>query len=171
MSIRTLLIASFLFALAAAAIGQDRESDSQTMREILAEIRGIHEEVRITEATQILLTELEMQQSVVNRETQNVDSARSKLLEVQRDQKLVAGELEHAEDRLSEASEPDEKKAILNEVDRLKGNISALKMEESGRETTLQQMEQRLQSEQDSLENIEKQLNAIVTRLRPGSKP
>jgi chromosome segregation ATPase len=140
------------------------------MREILAEIRGIHEEVRVTETTQILLTELEMQQSVVNRETQNVDSARSKLLDIQRDQKRVAGELELAEDRLSQASDSDKQKAISDEIERHKANIAALKIEESGRETTLQQMEQRLQTEQDSLENIEKELNAIIARLRPSSK-
>jgi hypothetical protein len=170
MSIRTVFIALFLFALAAPGFGQDRESDSQTMREILAEIRGIHEEVRVTETTQILLTELEMQQSVVNRETQNVDSARSKLLDIQRDQKRVAGELELAEDRLSQASDSDKQKAISDEIERHKANIAALKIEESGRETTLQQMEQRLQTEQDSLENIEKELNAIIARLRPSSK-
>ena len=140
------------------------------MREILAEIRGIHEEVRVTETTQILLTELEMQQSVVTRATENVDSARSKLLDIQRDRKLVANDLEHAEDRLSQVSDAGEKKAISDEIERYKGNMAALKMEESGRETALQQMEQRLRTEQDSLENIEKELNAIVARLSSSSK-
>ena len=170
MPIRRVFIALFLFALATPGFGQDRESDSQTMREILAEIRGIHEEVRVTETTQILLTELGMQQSVVNRETQNVDSARSHLLEIQRAQKLVAGDLEHAEDRLSQASDSGEKKAISDEIERHKANMAALKIEEGGRETTLQQMEQRLQTAQDNLENIEKELNAIIARLRPSSK-
>ena len=111
-----------------------------------------------------------MQQSVVNRETQNVDSARSHLLEIQRAQKLVAGDLEHAEDRLSQASDSGEKKAISDEIERHKANMAALKIEEGGRETTLQQMEQRLQTAQDNLENIEKELNAIIARLRPNSK-
>ena len=60
MTIRTMFVALFLFALATTGFGQDRESDSQTLREILTEIRGIHEDVRVTESTQILLTELEM---------------------------------------------------------------------------------------------------------------
>jgi transcription initiation factor TFIIIB Brf1 subunit/transcription initiation factor TFIIB len=103
---RKVFIAVFMSALAVAGFGQDRESDSQTLREILSEVRGIHEEVRVTETTQILLTELEMQQSVVNRATENVDSARSKLLDVQRGQKLVVSGLEHAEDQLNQALLP-----------------------------------------------------------------
>jgi predicted nucleic acid-binding Zn-ribbon protein len=45
-----------------------------------------------------------------------------------------------------------------------------LKLEESGRATTLQQMEQRLQSAQDRIDSIEKELNEIVARLHPSSK-
>jgi len=167
---RTVFTAFFLFALALTSFGQDRESDSQTLRQILVEIRGIHEDVRVTESTQILLTELEMQQSVVNRATENADNARSKLLDLQRDQKLVASELEHAEDSLSQASKAEEQKHFADEVERLKGNIAALKIEESGRATTLQEMEQRLQTAQDSLQDIQKQLNEIIARVRPNSK-
>jgi chromosome segregation ATPase len=170
MKMRIVFTASFLFALAVTGFGQDRESDSQTLRQILVEIRGIHDDVRVTESTQILLTELEMQQSVVNRDTENADNARSKLLDVQRDQKLTASELEHAEDNLSQASKPDEQKHFADEVERLKGNIAALKIEESGRVATLQEMEQRLQTAQDSLQDIEKELNEIITRVRPGTK-
>jgi chromosome segregation ATPase len=170
MTIRTVFTAFFLFAAAVTSFGQDRESDSQTLREILTEIRGIHEDVRVTESSQILLTELQMQQGVVNRATENVDSARSKLLDIQRDQKQVASELEHAEDQLSQASETDEKNHFAAEIERLKANIASLKVEESGCATTLQQMEQRLQAAQGSVEDIEKELNEIIARVRPSGK-
>jgi predicted oxidoreductase len=140
------------------------------MREILTEIRGIHEDMRVTETTQILLTEFEMQQSVVSRGTENVDNARARLLDIQRDQKLVRNELQLAEDHLSQASDADERKHIGEEIERHKGNIAALKIEEGGRTTTLQQMEQRLQTAQDGLEEIEKELNAIIARLHPSGK-
>ena len=170
MKMRAVFVAFFLFAFAVAGFGQDQESDSQTLRQILVEIRGIHEEVRVTESTQILLTELEMQQSVVNRDTENADNARSKLLDIQRDEKLSASDLERAEDDLSQASKPDEQKHFADEVERLKGNIAALKIEESGRATTSQEVDQRLQAAQDSLQDIEKELKDIVARVRPGSK-
>jgi len=167
---RTIVTAFLLFALAATGFSQDRESDSQTLQQILVEIRGIHEDVRVTESTQILLTELEMQQGVVNRATENADNARSKLLDMQRVQKLSASELENAEENLSRASKPDDQEHFAAEVERLKGNIAALKIEESGRTTDLQQMEQRLQTAQDSLQEIEKELNEIISRVRPSTK-
>jgi hypothetical protein len=89
MTIRTALAVFLLFALTSTGFGQSRDADLQTTREILAEIRGIHEDMRIAQSTQILLMEFEMQQSVVNRATENVDSARAKLLDIQRDQKPV----------------------------------------------------------------------------------
>jgi chromosome segregation ATPase len=125
---------------------------------------------RLSESTQILLTELEMQQSFVNRATENVDSARSKLQDVRRDQKLEAGEVEHDEDHLSQASDPDEKKHFSEEIERHKANIATLKIEKGNRATALQEMEQRLQTAQDSLQDIEKELNEIIARVRPSSK-
>ena len=83
-----------VLAFALTGYAQDRESDSQTLRQILVEIRAIHEDIRATESTQILLTELQMQQGVVNRATENADNARSRLLDIQRDQKMIASELE-----------------------------------------------------------------------------
>jgi len=111
-----------------------------------------------------------MQQSFVNRATENVDSARSKLQDVRRDQKLEAGEVGHDEDHLSQASDPDEKKHFSEEIERHKANIATLKIEEGNRATALQEMEQRLQTAQDSLQDIEKELNEIIARVRPSSK-
>ncbi|HKO10716.1 MAG TPA: hypothetical protein VJV22_02015, partial [Acidobacteriaceae bacterium] len=66
MTIRPLLLAILSFAAAIPCPAQTAPSDSQTLQSILSEIRAIREEVKTTETTQILLTELQMQQSVVN---------------------------------------------------------------------------------------------------------
>jgi len=164
------LIALFWLTFAATGFAQNRESDSQTLREILVEVQAIHDDMRVTQRTQIVLTEYEMQQSVVNHATENVDNARAKLVDIQRDEKLIASDVEHAEDQLSEASDPDEKKHIAEVIERDKANIAAAKIEERERTTTLQQMEERLQTAQDSLDNIQNELNAIISRLRPSAK-
>lgn len=70
-----------------AALAQTRDADMPTLRDILAEIRAIHEDMRITETTQLLVAELEMQQGVVNRATENADGARAKLSDLHLDQK------------------------------------------------------------------------------------
>jgi septal ring factor EnvC (AmiA/AmiB activator) len=83
---------------------------------------------------------------------------------------VVAGDLQRAEDHLSRSSDADERKRISEEVERNKSNIAAMTTEERGRTTTLEQMEQQLQTAQDSLEQIESELNAIIARLRPSGK-
>jgi len=170
MTIGRALVACCCFALVAPSSAQNHEPNSQTLQEILAEIKAIHEDMRVTESTQILLAELEMQQAVVNRATENVDAARSRLSDVQRDQKLVANELARAEERLDKSSNEDEKKSLTDEIERHKGNAAALKLEEQRRMTTLQEMEERLKTAQDSLETINRELSTMIARFRPSGK-
>ena len=47
------------------------QADSQTLQAILVEIRGLHNDVRLSETTQILLTELEMQQTTPRQKCRN----------------------------------------------------------------------------------------------------
>ena len=159
----------FLFCVAAVAtsFGQSHDSDSQALREILTELRAIHDDMRITETTQLLVAEFEMQQAVVNRATESTDSARSKLNDIHIDQKRIAVEIDQAEEQMSKAANADERNAIVQENERRKANSYNLKNIEHGASTTLQEMEQRLQNAQDKLASIEAELNAVVSRLGP----
>ena len=164
------LVACCCFALVVPGSAQNRDPNSQTLQEILTELKAIHEDMRVTESTQILVAELEMQQAVVNRATENADAARSRLSDVQRDQKLVANELARAEERLDKSTNEDEKKSLNDEIERHKGNAAALKLEEQRRMTTFQEMEERLKTAQDSLETINRELSATIARLRPSAR-
>jgi chromosome segregation ATPase len=170
MSMRTVLFPLFLLLAASSSFGQSGESDSQALREILAELRAIHEDMRVSETTQILIAELEMQQSAVSRATENADSVRAKLNDVRREQKLVTTELETAQENLDKATSADERNALSTEIERHKSNIAALKTVERDETVTLQEMEQRLQTAQDKLESIQDQLNTAISRLGPVSK-
>jgi len=157
-------------ALIPATLAQSGNDDTQTLRDILAEIRAIHEDVRVTETTQLLVAELQMQQGVVNRATENADSARAKLSDLHRDQKHLEADLQNTQEHLDKASNPDERNALSNEIDRQKSNLAEMKVAERDRTATLQQMEQRLQVAQDKLAAIEDELSAVVARLGPLSK-
>jgi chromosome segregation ATPase len=167
MTILGALVACCCFALVVPSQAQNHEPSSQPLQEILTEIKAIREDMRVTESTQILLAELEMQQAVVNRATENLDSVRSKLSDIQRDQKLVANELARAEEQLDKSTNEEEKKSLTDEIERHKGNAAALKLEEQSRLTSVQEMEGRLKTAQDGLETIDKELSAIVAKLRP----
>ncbi len=170
MLIRSVVAGLICLTVVNAAMGQSRDTDSQTLREILAELRAIHEDMRVTETTQLLVAELEMQQGVVNRATENVDNARSKLNDIHADQKHIETVLENEQEAIDKMANADEKNSLSMEIERQKSNLAELKNVERDRNTTLQQMEQRLQGAQDKLAGIEDELSAAISQLRPLSK-
>src|SRR5258708_16623473 len=70
--------------------GQAQDSDSQTLHQILLELRAIREDMRVSESTQLLVAELGMQQDVVNCATQNADNAPHKLNDLHADHQQCA---------------------------------------------------------------------------------
>jgi hypothetical protein len=72
---RMALAAVSCLMLTAASHGQSQDSDSQTLRAILAELRAMHEDIRVTETTQMLLAELQLQQGVLDRAIESADHA------------------------------------------------------------------------------------------------
>ena len=103
---RVVSVAFFWVLVVGACAAQTRDSDSQTLYQILVELRAIHEDMRVSETTQLLVAELEMQQGVVSHAVQDADNARTKLNEIHLDQKQVAAELDRAEDQREKASNP-----------------------------------------------------------------
>lgn len=154
----------------AASHGQSPDSDSQTLRAILAELRAMHEDIRVTETTQVLVAELQMQQGVVNRATESADNAREKFNNVHRQQQQIAAELERTQDRLDNATSSEQKSALSQRIEQFKSTIDLLKNSERDSNANLQDMQQRLQNAQDKLANIEAELSSVVSRLAPQSK-
>ncbi len=164
MTIRPALVV-FLLVGTLPSPAQNRQTDSQTLQEIFGELKAIHEDMRATESTQILIAEFEMQQGVVNRATENLYQARERLSDVQRDLKMAGTDLAMAQNHLDQISNPDERKHITDDYDRLKMNMTTLKEEEQRRAMTQQDMQQRLKAAEDRLDDIESELNAVVARF------
>ena len=167
---RLTIIALFGIAAAAPGFGQAADSTEKTLLAILAEIRGIHEDLRATESSQILLTELQMEQGVVSRAIERVDEVRSKLLELQQGEKMVTAEMKRTEDQLNQATDPGEQKHLADEVERHRSNLAALKSEEQLRSTALQEAQERLRNAQEALDSTQGELNDMIKRLNPGPK-
>jgi len=167
MFLRMILVASFCSALLPSGFGQTQNTDSQTLRDILAELRAMHEDMRVTETTQLLVAELEMQQGVVNRATENTDSARAKLNDVRMELTQLAAEIQHTQDTLDKATDENDRKALPVEIDRLQSNVALMKAAERDANNTLQDMQQRLQNAQDKLAEIEAEMSAAISRLSP----
>lgn len=167
MAIRAAAVTFLVLTAAIPSLAQATQSDSQTLQAILAEIRAIHQEVKVTQTTQILLTELEIQQSVVNRATQRADDAQSRLSEIKAAEKDNAGEQTRLKDALDRRTDPQEAEAIADKVEGLKRQVVTMATAEQERTASLQTAQQQLKDAQDSLDDIQTQLNAIVKQLTP----
>jgi hypothetical protein len=152
---------------AVSCFGQTDSSDSQTLKAIISEIRAIHEEVKVKQTTQILLTELELQQSVVNRAVQRTDEAQSRLSETKTGERATAEEQARIKEKLDASTDPQETKALLDRTEDLKRQAALLATVDQERSPTAQTGQQQLKEAQDALDDIQNQLNAIVKRLNP----
>ena len=150
---RAILLSLFSFTALGFCRAQVRDIDSQTLRDILRELRAIHNDIRVTETTQLLVAELQMQQNVVNHATENTDNARSKLDGVHRDQKLIALELQHNQEMLDKSTNQNERRSISESIERSKSNRTALRAVEHDLSTELVDMQQRLETAQSKLDD------------------
>jgi hypothetical protein len=151
--------------------GQAAQTDSQTLQAILVEMRGLHNDVRLSETTQILLTELEVQQTQVNRAMQKRDDAKTRLTQLQDQEKNIAAQIARFDDSANAAADPQMKKQIAQAEDNFKTNLVSQKSQEQDRVADLQDAETALRREQDTLAGIQDQLNAVVKKLQPASNP
>jgi chromosome segregation ATPase len=154
-------------ALAPLCFGQSSGPDANTVNAILAELRSIHEDMRASQTMQVLLAELQMEQGAVNRATDRVDDARSKLLQVQTGEKAALAQLAEAEDHLSAASDPGDQARWKDEIERLQGNVAVMKTEDQARSGALDEAQTKLRDAQDTLDSTQDELNALIKRITP----
>lgn len=159
--------ALFVLSLSTPALSQATQPDSQTLREILSELRAMHNDVRLTALSQILLTELQTQQTVVNQAMERASNARLQLSNLQADEKLVSADLASAQEKLRDEADPVKAKALSETVDRMKSGLVALKAREDTLSTNLQSADSQVRSAQEMLDDIQRRLDSTVKKLQP----
>jgi hypothetical protein len=151
--------------------GQPAMTESQTLQAILVEMRSLHNDVRLSQTTQILLTELEVQQTSTNRAIQKRDDARNRVSQLQANEKNMAAQIARYDDASNTAIDPQQKKQMANMIDNYKSSLPAMKSQEQDSANDLQDAENALRKEQDTLAGIQEQLNAVVKKMQPISTP
>lgn len=159
--------AALILCLSVPAFPQASQSDSQTLQAILSELRAIHNDVRWTAISQILLTELQTQQGVVSAATERVNSERLQLSNLQEEEKRESGDLVKLQDKLSDETDSVQKTLLSEAINRLKSVIPDLKVREDGLGANLQTTEGQLRSAQETLDDIQQRLDATVKKLQP----
>lgn len=135
------------------ALSQTSESDSQTIQAILSELRSIHNDIRLTAISQILLTELQTQQTVVNAASERVNRARLELSNLHEAEKGTSANLEGLQDNLTNTSDAGQAENLSATVNNLKAALSELKGKEEELNTNLQTAEGQLRSAQDTVDD------------------
>ena len=156
-----------------AGLGQTpTQTDSQTLQAILVEMRALHNDVRLGQTTQILLTEMEVQRGVVDKALEKRDNARSRVSQLQSTEKNFAAQIaQNDENAKSMTLDPVQQKRIADQVQMLKSNMALFKGQEDDAATAQQDAEIQLRKEQETLDGIQDQLNDVVKKLQPGSNP
>jgi hypothetical protein len=145
-------------------------ADSATLEAILVELRGIHNDERLNGTTQILLTEMVMQQGVVTRAQQKRDDAKTRVQQMQDQQRAVNAQITRDDDMANAAIDTAQKKQFTQMMDQMKQQLTMLKAQEVEHGNDLQDAETALRKEQDTLSGIQDQLNDVVRKLQPPAK-
>ena len=82
--------------------------------------------------------------------------------EIERDLKLEANNAAITQDHIDQASNLEDKKHFSEELDRNKANLAALRTEAQRLTTVQQDVQQRLKTAEERLDDIEKELKAVV---------
>lgn len=143
------------------------QPDSSALQAILAELRSIHNDVRLGQTTQILLTELEVQRSAVDRATQHRDDLRQKLSQVQSNEKNLTIQLAQFEEQAKQTIDPVQLKRLTDLQTQFKAQMAAMAQQEKDHTNDLLDADNALRKEQDTLENIQGQLDSVVKKLQP----
>ncbi len=148
------------------SFAQANQTDSQTLQAILTEVRAIHNEVRLSQTTQLLLTELGIQQTAANRATQRRDDLRAKLSQVQANQKELVERLARFQEIFEAATDPENKKDGAANRDGIKSELEIVNSQARDVSNDLQEAESSLRREQSTLNNIQGQLGDVVKKLQ-----
>ena len=148
------------------------QTDSQTLQAILVEMRALHNDVRLGQTTQILLTEMEVQRGVVDKALEKRDNARSRVSQLQSTEKNFAAQIAQNEENAKTMTlDPVQQKRFADQAQNLKANMATFKSQEDDAANAQQDAEIALRKEQETLSGIQDQLNDVVKKLQPGSNP
>jgi hypothetical protein len=155
-----------VFGICGMALGQGASSDQQTLQALLVEVRALRQDLRVSlarvQTSQILLSRLQMQEGSVARVSEQLNDARSKLLDVQVHRREMTVEVKRLEDALGADDDLQQQKDLQDRISHVKSDLEVSGHLEQQRQTAEIQAEQQLRAEQDKLSAIEAQLDELI---------
>lgn len=163
-----LLLLALVFAVPAFA--QTNSNDSDTLKSLLAEVHMLRQDLRMTtiaaQKAQILLYRIQVQESVVRLVQERVDDTRSKLSQLQLEQRNRASAMKQIEEKRGQSlTTIAEQKELEGMLGQMKTKFDADANKEQEIQTKLNESEEQLRLEQAKLVALQDQLDRLEKGL------
>jgi len=170
----SLLLLTLLFSTAAFA--QSNSNDSDTLKSLLSEVRLLRHDLQTTtvaaQRAQILVYRAQAQESVVRRTQERIDDTRSKLAQIQTEQRNRASTIKQIEDKRSQSETTTaEQKEIEQMLAQLKARFDADSNKEQETQAKLIESEEQLRLEQAKLAGLQDELDRLEKLLESLGNP
>jgi hypothetical protein len=146
-------------------------TDSQTLKDILMEMRTMHNDVRLSQSSQILLAEMLMQRVTVDKALGKRDDLRNRVSQIQSTERSIATQIAQDEDNLKALTmDQVQSKRITDQENMMKSQAANFKTQETDAANMLLDADTALRKEQEALDNIQSQLDAVIKQLQPAGR-
>ena len=153
---------------------QSKPTDSQTLEQILSELRQIRQDLRTfvgtAQKSQILASRIQTQQGVILRLHDRIETIRSTVTQVRSEEKILSAEMKRAEEALSRAENERIRKELEETISRLKAAVETQASVEQENQTKLVEAEDLLKLEQAKLDHWQDELDKLVRALEESSR-
>lgn len=153
----------------APGFGQSTPTDSQTLQALLNEVRQLRQDLRSTtiasQQAQILLYRVQAQESVVRRIQERVDDTRSKLTQIQAEEKRLTANLKQLDESMGHDENPASRKETEQIIIRFKTALEGQSVNEQEAQTKLAEAQEQLRIEQAKLAELEDHLDRLEKTL------
>ena len=163
-----LILFAALIITSIPAMPQNSSSDSQTLRDILSEIREMRHDLQKTtvagQRVQIALYRLQVQDAAVARASKTAEEAHAKLNEITAERKQVALFIEHEQSLMESGGPVDSKRK--EQVAAFKAELEQLDKDEPQWQSRAADADAQLAREQSKLENLRTLLDELDVTLQ-----
>ena len=171
---RTILAALAFLLLATPAFGQTTPNDSQTLQALLAEVRQLRNDLHTSTLTaqraQILIYRMQAQEAVVERLSQRFDDTKTRLAQLDAEQKHLAGEIKQMENVKDAAETPTDRKQFEDAISRTKERLNEAASEVQESQAKATDLEVQLRTEQAKLGRLQDDLDRLDKALEDSAR-
>jgi chromosome segregation ATPase len=173
---KRLLLLPISLLLSTTAFAQTNSDDSGTLKSLLSEVRLLRQDLRTTtvaaQRAQILVYRAQAQESLVRRLQERVDDTRSKLAQIQSEQRNRAASIKQIEEKRSQSeTSAAEQKELEGVLAQLKPRFDADANSEQETQAKLMESEEQMRVEQAKLGGLQDQLDRLEKQLENSDHP